>query len=553
MERILFFINAISIEDIIQAIKKDSSLEVSEQRSREILIRRRDLRAGEPAREYLFSFSKSMSETLLKLRKKYFNLVVVDERSAQADASESDFNDLLIPLLYKIEQEPNIDKRYSLSRIIILLDQNPYLPEKTFELGRLQIGSYVTQPFVQSRLLHRIDELLHQKRGTGKKALCIAGGGLEGLLYELGVLRALNSLFKNCRVTDFDIFCGISSGAFISAILANGIQPEEFIKAFEGKTENFDAITAQTIYDLNFSGYVSRWLSFWKNMSKFPNSSVSLFSSIIKSFPNGICKGEKLREFLRKQLNKSNYSDDFRKLNKELYIGATNMDSFEHVVFGDEGWRDLPISTAVRASSAMEPIYSPAKIGHNYYIDGAFTRTTNFELAVRKGANLVIIIDPLVPIKTEQSGYVMNKGGIFSTIQGVKGLVASRFDRGYSFAKKQYPHVDFYVFKPRGEDMRLMSGSPMKYKIRLGIVKLAFEDTIKRITDDFDIFYKGFMKHGIEITKQVVSDEEVKLRSGDINTIKAILENSTEYRNHQSTNKRSPEESMQSFYLGSME
>lgn len=529
MEKILFFINKVPIETIIHDFKKSRNVKIISETSRELLVRR-EKPQNSHLEEYLFCFSKTMSETLLKLRKKYFNMVLIDERSGSPNNLSTDFNNLLYPFLEKVEREPNIDKKYSLNRIMVLIDSSPHLSEITFELGRRQIGSYVADPFTHSHLIDKINEVLHEKRKTGKMAICIAGGGLEGLLYELGVLRALNSLFKNVQVTDFDMYCGISSGAFISSILANGIQPEEFIKAFEGESETFDHITSQTIYDLNFNGYFTRLLSFWMTMAKFTKNHSNIFSSVIKAFPNGICKGEKLRQFLKKQLTSRGFSDDFRKLQKELYIGATNMDTFQHVIFGDEGWRDVPISTAVRASAAMEPIYTPYKIGNSWYIDGAFTKTTNFEFAIRKGATLVIIVDPVIPIKTSQTGYVHKKGGIFSTIQGLKGLISSRFDRTYAYAKKQHQEVDFYVFKPRGEDMRLLSGSPMKYNIRLGIVALAYKNTIKRIMDDYEIFSKGFAKYGIELTRQVVEEEGEKMKSGDINTIKAILENSSEYK-----------------------
>src|SRR4030043_1552677 len=112
-----------------------------------------------------------MSETLLRLRKKYFNMVVIDERQGSEDQSKSDFEERLIPFLQNPEREPITDKRYSFRRIIVLLDHNNYLPEMAFELGQLQIGAYVVYPFVQNCLLAKIDEILHSNRKPGKKAL----------------------------------------------------------------------------------------------------------------------------------------------------------------------------------------------------------------------------------------------------------------------------------------------------------------------------------------------------------------------------------------------
>jgi len=508
MEKILCALRAFSVEDIVQEITGDATVSIVERKSREIRLRRTGEAGSGSDNDYVLCFSLSLSETLLKLRKKYFNLVIIDERQKDEAAGEFDLQQFLVPFLNAIELEPNVDKRYSSNRVLVLLDETPALAEQVFELGKLQIGSYLARPFQAGRLWNKVDQHLHAKRKSGKTAVCIAGGGAEGLLYELGVLKALNSLLANFRVTDFDIFCGISAGAYIAAVLANGVQPEELIKAFEGESQIFDPITSQTIYDLNYPEFFSTIISFWTNLAKSARVTPNIFASIIKAFPNGICKGEKLREFLKKQLETHKLSDDFRTLDKELYIGATNMDTFEHVVFGDTGWRDIPISTAVRASSAMEPIYSPARIGNTWYIDGVFTHTTNLELAIKKGATFVIVIDPIVPLKIDKPGYVISKGGIFSTIQVVKGLISTRFDRTYSFLKKRYPDVDFYVFKPKGEEMKLLSGSPMKYKIRLGIIKLAFETTLTRFNDDYDIFQQGFRKHGLELTQKDVPAEQ---------------------------------------------
>ena len=43
----------------------------------------------------------------------------------------------------------------------------------------------------------------------------------------------------------------------------------------------------------------------------------------------------------------------------ELYLAATDLDTCERIVLGAEGWDDVPISTAVRASTALPMVYEP--------------------------------------------------------------------------------------------------------------------------------------------------------------------------------------------------
>ena len=52
-------------------------------------------------------------------------------------------------------------------------------------------------------------------------------------------------------------------------------------------------------------------------------------------------------------------TDDFRLLQNELYLAATDLDTCERIVLGAEGWDDVPISTAVRASTALPMVYKP--------------------------------------------------------------------------------------------------------------------------------------------------------------------------------------------------
>ena len=54
--------------------------------------------------------------------------------------------------------------------------------------------------------------------------------------------------------------------------------------------------------------------------------------------------------------------NDFTALKRKLYIGATDQDTVEHVIFGSPGWEHVPIHKAVRASAALTPFYAPQRI-----------------------------------------------------------------------------------------------------------------------------------------------------------------------------------------------
>src|SRR5438270_7553479 len=63
-----------------------------------------------------------------------------------------------------------------------------------------------------------------------KTALVLGGGGFTGGVYEIGALRALDLLAVNTSVSQFDVYVGTSAGAFIAALCANGVTPEEMMR-----------------------------------------------------------------------------------------------------------------------------------------------------------------------------------------------------------------------------------------------------------------------------------------------------------------------------------
>jgi NTE family protein len=392
---------------------------------------------------------------------------------------------------------------YPLGRILVVLEKDDCLAEQAFVLGKLKVGGFVTLPFQDEALFSKMS-LLRPREESGKKAICLSGGGVEGFLFELGVLKALNAHLQSRSVTDFDIFCGISAGAILSAFLANGTEPEEMAAAvthLKGQPpgSSVEAVTPAIIFDADVKEYVRRILVLGRSL---PFASLeSMFSSIIKAVPVGFFKGDALRGFMERQLSTGGRTNDFRKLKKELYIGATDQDTSVHTVFGAGQWRDVPISLAVRASTALTPFFEPAKIRGRYFVDGQYTRTSNFHYAIERGGRLVIVIDPLVPVRVDQPGYVQAKGGIFSAIQALKAVIHTRFMSSIRGAAANYPDVDFILFKPEGDDQRVMSGSPMKYNIRTEIINMAYRSTVRKIQRDFEILSGTFAKHGLTLQR----------------------------------------------------
>ena len=100
---------------------------------------------------------------------------------------------------------------------------------------------------------------------------------------------------------------------------------------------------------------------------------------------------------MRTVLSEDGRSDDFRELGCELYLAATDLDTCERIVLGAEGWDDVPISAAVRASTALPMVYEPHRVKDRELVDGGIVSTTNLDIAVEAGAKFIVVVNPLVP------------------------------------------------------------------------------------------------------------------------------------------------------------
>jgi len=419
----------------------------------------------------------------------YYNLLVLDSRGAgEAVCSSAE------ELISTLRRPSDPERAFPLRRILVVLDDCADLADQAFELGKLRVRSFVIDPFGQGKIRQEIARVLSSKKKAGKVALCLAGGGVEGLLFELGVLRALNAYLEHRSITDFDIYCGISAGSILAALIANGVEPREIIHGIEGREGGIAPIGANMIYDFDVSSLTRRLLSLYTQIVSRPTPS-HVLSSVLRAVPNGFFRGQRMEEMVERELTRDGRTNNFRQLKKKLYIGATDQDTTDHVVFGTPGHEDVPISKAVRASCGLLPFFGPTEINGRNYVDGQYTRTANFHLAADQGAELILVLDPLIPISIETAGYVARKGGVYGSIQGIKSMIHTRFTNAMAHISEAYPDVKFHVFKPEAEDMRIMSGSPMKYTVRTQIIDLAYRCAVQKIQDRADLLRVHLARH----------------------------------------------------------
>src|SRR5438309_7495453 len=229
-----------------------------------------------------------------------------------------------------------------------------------------------------------------RRQQSSKSALVLGGGGFTGGVYEIGALRALDLLSVNRTVNQFDVYVGTSAGSFVAAAVANGVTPEEMMRVIVQQVPTvFPDARVSALLKPNYAEFLAKGILIPFRLAQLLRtllrdlgqvSAVDLVVGLAEALPSGLCSAEGIERYVRRVLSDPDRTDDFRLLENELYLAATDLDTCERIVFGAEDWDDVPISTAVRASTALPMVYKPVTVHHRELVDGGIVSTTNLDI-----------------------------------------------------------------------------------------------------------------------------------------------------------------------------
>jgi NTE family protein len=360
-----------------------------------------------------------------------------------------------------------------------------------------------------------------KRRRSDKTALVLGGGGFTGGVYEIGALRALDLLAVNSTVNQFDIYVGTSAGAFIAALCANGVTPEEMMQVLLRERPspfedvNLGELLRPNVVELARTAVRLPWhaLGLAREVIRH-RGQVSLLDiglGLAEGLPAGAYTGAGIESYLERVLSEPGRSNSFEELGRELYLTATDLDTCERIVFGADGERDVPISTAVRASGALPMVYAPVKVGERELVDGGLISTTNLDVAVEAGAKLVVVINPIVPFVNDFSDTVRTFGGVrakrvsdmgFPQIgyQAFKLLAHQRLHELAARWEERYPGVDIILVEPEPADKLMFQTSMLHYASRVEIAKHGFESVTEHLAGEYERYRVLAERHGLDIS-----------------------------------------------------
>jgi len=361
-----------------------------------------------------------------------------------------------------------------------------------------------------------------RRRGqSSKSALVLGGGGFTGGVYEIGALRALDLLSVNRTVNDFDVYVGTSAGSFVAAAVANGVSPEEMMRVIvQQLPTTFPDVRVSSLLRPNYTEFLAKSLLFPVRLAQLARSVVRDFGQIsavdiavrlAETLPSGLYTGQGLERYVHTILSDPDRTDDFRLLSRELYLAATDLDTCERVVLGGPDWDDVPISTAVSASSALPMIYRPVKVRDRELVDGGILSTTNLDIAVEAGAKFIVVVNPLVPyinnfetqirtISGSRPRRVSDMGFPQIGYQAFKLLAHRRLHEIAEHWGERYPGVDIILIEPDLHDELMFETSVMNYTSRVDIARHGFQSVTVKLAQDYPRFKRICARHGVEIS-----------------------------------------------------
>lgn len=346
--------------------------------------------------------------------------------------------------------------------------------------------------------------------------LALAGGGPLGAIYELGALQALDEALDGARLHELDAYVGVSSGAFISAGLANRINTTEICRIFTGAGNAEFRFRPEDFLRPAFREYLAR-------AGKLPGAVIGIIREAITHptriaqleslgglgslIPTGLFDNRSIESFLKRALSKPGRSDDFRELDTRLRIVAVELDSGQAVRFGAPDCDHVPISKAVQASTALPGLYPPVEIEGRFYVDGALRRTLHASAILRDGLDLLIGINPLVPFdsKAMKAGSRVTGGGLPLVLsQTFRALIQSRMQIGMGGYTAQYPKTSLLLAEPNRDDKRIFFTNVFSYSDRNRLADHAYRTTRAELLARADEVDGLFEAYGLGLKRDVL-------------------------------------------------
>jgi NTE family protein len=334
--------------------------------------------------------------------------------------------------------------------------------------------------------------------------LCLGGGGITGAMYEVGCLAALEDYFEGFSAADFDVFVGSSSGSTVATVLAGGFPALRLYRALLDPADDFFPLKRNHLMRLDgaelrrgatsvvgavrhlVSSAASRPLEIdlWNELDRFWDS-----------LPAGLFALDGYERFLRAFMARRGIPERFDQLERKLLLVANDLDRGARAVFGQGELARVSIAEAICASSASPIIFAPVRIGDRDFIEGGMGEVAHADLAVAEQCKVVVIVNPMVPVRAEVSASeiptghgrqrrVRDKGLLWVYSQAWRLRAQARLMDGLGRFGVEHPEAELLLLEPDPDDATMFMYSPMNFAARRTILEDGYVRTMGRLKSE---------------------------------------------------------------------
>jgi NTE family protein len=334
--------------------------------------------------------------------------------------------------------------------------------------------------------------------GEGKRALVLVGGGITGAMYEFGCLRAFDDFFQGGYSSlDFDLYIGTSAGAVVGMLMANGVSPASVMDIIATSQKHPLNFRAEDIFHFDWDNLrrsLGRCMAMLPAVYRYyrrhrtPLSLQSLLGLLQENLPSGLFSMHDYIRYLDSLIRQMGLATSFRDLRKEFYVPAISLDNPMRTVFGDEGSKDVPISRAIAASSALPFYFQPVSIDGVDYVDGGTAQLAHVDIAINKGADRILVLNPIVPIQNDQGrvcipsfaggcARIAEKGISYVWDQAARINSHEKLEMILARLRVSHPWAKIVLVEPEPTDTVLFAQHILSYASRVQILDYGYRST----------------------------------------------------------------------------
>ena len=212
---------------------------------------------------------------------------------------------------------------------------------------------------------------------TSKRGLVLAGGGLAGIAWELGVLRGIEDESPDTAqaLRASDVVIGTSAGSAVAAQLGSGCTLDELYE------RQVAGVSKEISPDVDIEDITELFLSALSDPDATIAEKLQRIGQVAES--TATVSESVRREVIAQRLPSHVWPQ------RDLRITAIDIETGELVGFDRESGVELV--DAVAASCAVPGAWPPVTIGGRRYMDGGVGSTMNLRLAADCDAIVVLV------------------------------------------------------------------------------------------------------------------------------------------------------------------